>query len=369
MAESNKKPKRIFSAYGKLDKKARHWQNLPPVRESTNQFPHGDNLIYRMNLTTLEIGQGVSNFRGMVWLPFAAMTGGAVFGVGVFIKFLTLTLSGQTDELGVLWLFFMGLMSLIMVVLGLLTLALSINDLFGYIDAPVRFDRERRKVYVWASRKEGPLELDWDRITPLAQSITAPPYQVNAFKSVLLVDMDVDGDVRFEKRIPRLAQIGSALLNGEETLAAYEFVRGFMERGPQSLPAVKTHLVFRPRGIRPFVDVMSVLGGMMRPYPSLPKHQRSLGWLIFGVVLIALFSFILVPFQWTQGIAQKWTTRIPKWSQKYEELAAAGGALLPPAGSEPNDPPLLPHEKLIAGIWLMSTVAWYAFFIWAGMKH
>lgn len=64
-----KKPKRIFSAYGTLDQKARHWQRLPPVTRSTNQFPRGEELIYRMNETTLEIGQGIVHLRGWCgWL-------------------------------------------------------------------------------------------------------------------------------------------------------------------------------------------------------------------------------------------------------------------------------------------------------------
>lgn len=251
----------------------------------------------------------------------------------------------------------------------LFLLYLFLNDLLGYIDAPVRFDRIRRKVYVWASRKEGPLELDWDAITPVAQSVSAPPYQVNAFKSVLLVDMDAKGDVRFDEKIPRIARIGAALLNGEATLAAYEYVRSFMERGPQSLPPVRTHLIIRPRGIRPFVDMFGILSGLVRPYPSLPKHQRSQGLIIFGVVFIALFSMVLVPYQWTIGIAQKWTTRIPRWPKHYEELVASGGAMQPPAGSEPNDLPLLPHEKLIAAIWHVCAIAGYGWLIWHDMAH
>ena len=376
MAEAEKKvqrPRRLFSAYGSLDKRTRHWQYLPPVVQGTNHFPKGENLVYRMNDSTLEIGQGMSGLRGyagmiplavgFVLLPWMGYLGWQMLHRydGSLLDVFQPQFFGGMLEFAVAWIAIVFVL-FVGIPIGFLASVMFVNDVFGYIDAPVRFDRIRRKVYVWSSRKEGPLVLDWDRIKPVAQSVSAPPYQINQFKSVLLVEEDENGDVSFENRIPRIAQIGAALLNGEEALAAYEYVRGFMQRGPQSLPSIKTHLVMRPRGMRPFVDVLGVLGGMMRPYPSLPVHKRHPGWLVFGVLIIALFSMVLIPFQLTHAIAVKWTTRVPKWPEKYDELAVGGGPMLPPIGAEPNDPPLLPHEKLIAGIWVVSCVAWFVFF-------
>jgi hypothetical protein len=281
----------------------------------------------------------------------------------IFDQYLLSAGSPSWDGLGVT-------SDVLMVVVGLpmgvFAVALGLNDLFGYVDAPVRFDRARRKVYVWASRKEGPLELDWDRIRPVAQSITAPPYQVNSFRSVLLVDEDAEGNVLFEGRIPRIAQIGAAVLNREHTLAAYEFVRVFMERGPQALPPVKEHLILRPSGLRPWVDIWGTLKGFMRDFPSRPKHERSWFWLIAGVVFIALAAPLVWPLmQLGHAIATR-VNRIPRWPQRYEELAAIGGPLVVPPGSVPNDPPMLPHEKLIGGIWLgMVVLVWG----WIAWKH
>lgn len=246
-------------------------------------------------------------------------------------------------------------------------LSVFMDDFFGYIDAPVRFDRRRRKIYVWNSRKEGPIALDWDRIKPVAQAVSAPPYQVNAFRSVLLVDEDEEGEVRFEGLFPRIAQVGAAVLHREHTLAAYEYVRTFMERGPQALPPVKEHLVYRHRGVRPFVDLWGILQGFMHSYPSLPREERSPGWLAFGIIMVALLSCAMLPLQLAQGIAM-YTTRVPKWPEEYEALAAAGSELKPPPGAVPNTPPMLPHEKAIATLWVSTALAaylWLYFALWA----
>jgi hypothetical protein len=365
---AKKKTKRVYTAFGSLDKKTRRWQYLPRTYLPTNQLPRGEELVYNVNSTTLEIGQGMSGLRGYVGIPILT-------AVVMLIVVLIYASSGFYDAVStdfvdlkrwyeyedILSIVFFAFAAVFFLFVGLplcfLAGVLGFNDVFGYIDAPVRFDRIHRKVYVWASRKEGPLELDWDKLKVVAQSASAPPYQVNSFQSVLLVDEDADGEVQFEGRIPRIAQIGAAVLNKEHTIAAYEFVRTFMERGPDALPSVKEYLVMRPRGIRSFVDIFGILKGFMRNYPSLPKDQRYIGLRLFCIGWITLSSFVLLPIQLAQGIALKFTTRVPKWPQKYQILASVGGEMLPPKGAVPNDPALLTHEKWIAAFWVISAVS------------
>lgn len=367
MSTGRTKSKRRFSAYGSLDKKTRHWTYLPPVRQTTSQLPDGDHLVYQLNASTLEVGQGMSGVRGMFWLMAAAGLAAFAFGVTVFLR----VFSGSTQSAEMVagldavdWVLF-GLVALAVPIAVGFLLFLLIGDLFGYLDAPVRFDRVRRQVYVWSSRQQGPLVLEWDRIRPVAQSVGAPPYQVNQFRSVLLVDEDENGDVRFEDGMPRIAQIGAALLNREQTLAAYEYVRTFMERGPQAVPPVQTHLVMRPLGWRPFVDILGVCHGMMRRQASLPKPQRRPGWMVFGVVVMSVFAPVLWPLQLAQGVAVKFMARVPRWPEDYQSRAAQGGLMKPPPGAEPNDAALLPHERVITGIWVASALAVYAAIAWA----
>lgn len=358
------RPRRGLTAFGGLDKKTRRWTQLPPVSRSAGSWPNGDNLVYGLNDTTLEVGQGLGGIRGMFWLPGAVGFGGLLSVVAI----VTMIPADAGLDLDVLDRLFLGVGVLMYPFTLVFSGFLFINDLFGYLDSPLRFDRARRKVYVWTSRKEGPLVLDWDQVKPVAQSVNAPPYHLNQFRSVLLVDEDEHGEVRFDGRYPRIAQIGAALLNKEQVRAAYEYVRVFMEQGPQHLPKVSTSLVMRPRGWRPFVDIVGICRGMMRDYPSLPKHRRKPGWLAFGVILVALFAFVLWPLQLAQGFAVKVTARVPKWSAEYEAMAAEGGPLLPPAGSMPNDAPMLPHERVITGIWVASACLVYALIAWSVVR-
>ena len=350
----SKRALRNLKAFGALDQRARGWQNLPPVNRFSGESARGDDLVFSMNQTTLEIGQGLSGLRGYLWVVGFSYMGSLLFGLGTIAWYEFVAEAKGPPANMPLW---FDLLTYFLIlpasVLGFLFSAMIfLNDLFGYADSPVRFDRARRKVYVWASRKAGPLELDWDRLQPLTQSATPLPVQVNPMKSVLLVERDAQGNVLFDGDYPRIAQVGHAGLTREASVAAYEFVRVFMEQGSQALPPVKTYLVWRPRGLRPFVDIFGLMGTLMRSYPSLPKHQRNPGWLVFGVLGIGLFSVAFLPLQIAQGIAQRWGNRIPKWGQPYRDYAALGGAMAPPPGAQPNDLPLLPHEKLIATIWV-----------------
>lgn len=355
--QPSKKALRLLKAYGALDQRARGWQNLPPVNRFSGESALGDDLVFGMNQTTLEIGQGLSGLRGYLW-PGMAVTGIALAGAILFYLLVGVPYVLTDPVVNVAAIGGWGLVSISFFLLvcavpfAAFSIMVFLNDLFGYADSPVRFDRARRKVYVWASRKAGPLELDWDRLQPLTQSATALPVQVNPMKSVLLVERDAQGNVLFDGDYPRIAQVGHAGLTREASVAAYEFVRVFMEQGPQALPPVKTYLVWRPRGLRPFVDIFGLMGTLMRSYPSLPKHQRKPGWLVFGVLGIGLFSVAFLPLQLAQGIAQRWGNRIPKWGQPYRDYAALGGTMAPPSGAQPNDLPLLPHEKFIAAFWV-----------------
>src|SRR5471030_1450976 len=74
---------RKVSAYGPLDRAVRQWRGLGSVRISTGTMPNGDSLVYRMNATTLEIGQGANTFKGMMGL--AGLIGGLAMFFALFV--------------------------------------------------------------------------------------------------------------------------------------------------------------------------------------------------------------------------------------------------------------------------------------------
>lgn len=349
-----------FRAFGSLDQRTRHWQKLPPVSARSGETPRGDELVYQSNGTTLEVGQGASTFRGFVGF---AMSGFLAAGVwllfGVIGPILLAGGFGSVEAQGGWTIVVAGSIILPFFVLALFFAASVVaTDFFGYVDLPLRFDRVRRKVYVWSARAAGPLVLDWDTITPIAQSASAPPYQFNAFRSVLLVDLDPSGEVRFEGRVPRIAQIGAAVLDRGHTIAAYEFVRVFMEQGPAALPPVHERIAWRP-GMRSWVDIFGFLKGSIRGWPDRPPAERKVGWLVAGIVAMTLTAPMFWPLQLSQAIALR-TTRIPRWPAAYERMASEGGPLTAPPGSRPNDAPLLPHELAVGLLWVASAFCTYA---------
>jgi hypothetical protein len=96
-ADKKIKRKRRFSAYGSLDKKQRQWRYLPSVTKPCGVKASGDELVYRVNNTTLEIGQGAGSFRG--FLGVGAL---CAFGAMLYGTFIALFGISKTDfeELG-----------------------------------------------------------------------------------------------------------------------------------------------------------------------------------------------------------------------------------------------------------------------------
>ncbi|WP_343656583.1 hypothetical protein, partial [Paraburkholderia caribensis] len=160
-----------------------------------------------MNDTTLEIGQGANTFKGMVGLATAVFLPGTVF-----VPYLTFTtLTREVWELSHFGVVVSIVASLLCIPMGIWFLSIFLTDFFGYTDALLRFDRTRRKVWMFVGTRT-PIELDWDRLTPVSQGITPANTNVNTFRAVLLVDLDEQGEVRFDGHFPRIASLGQTSL-------------------------------------------------------------------------------------------------------------------------------------------------------------
>ncbi|PTD94948.1 hypothetical protein, partial [Pseudothauera lacus] len=216
--------KRRFGAFGSIDRKYRQWRYLPGVRHGSDARPDGERLVYRINETTLEIGGGGSFVRGYLWplgLAFCVAT-----ATLVVMSFLILLDAQSSSTEDVFWDYVIVVAFFFLAFLcGVFGAMLFIGDLFGYTDAPVRFDRARRRIYAWRDHPQGPEEYDWDAVKVVTQDVRGPTQVATSFKSVLLVDEDEHGEVRFSRKLPRIVQIGEVSASPEQALQAYEFVR------------------------------------------------------------------------------------------------------------------------------------------------
>ncbi|SAL80815.1 hypothetical protein AWB71_06202 [Caballeronia peredens] len=350
-AKDNKWARRMrkASAYGPLDRALRQWRSLGSVRTGTGVKPNGDAMVYRMNDTTLEIGQGVNTFKGMVGL--AGLFGLAVSMFGIKMAVILLTDFGTPGVLGITAEI---VVSLLFILGGLWFSAIFVTDFFGYTDALVRFDRTRRKLWMFVGTRE-PIEMDWDSLTPVSQGITPANSNINAFRAVLLVDLDAQGDVKFEGRWPRIVSIGQTSLNEQQAISQYEYVRAFMENGPRGLPACETYLEHRNnlRSLVGFYGTLDQISG----YRSTVDEQR-----ITKIVLATLFwtvmSCVFLPFTLATWIAYRFN-RVPKWPARIEAYAEEGGKMHPPDDACSQNRSIVWKEIPFIALWLGSALCVY----------
>ena len=319
-----------------IEKAFRQWRVLGSVSQGTSTAPNGDDMVYRMNTTTLEIGQGIGGIKGGI--VFAGMVGIVATG--------GLVLGGVSDMLSAdYWRAANGLFDQfasyfllpVFVLAGfplfLVFTSLFLNAVFGYTDAPARFDRVRRKVWVFAGKRE-PMELDWDQLTPVVQSATPANVSVHTFHTLKLVDLDADGEVKVDGWHPRMVQIGPAFLDDQSVIAKYEFVRRFMEDGPQPC---KNYLQHR-RNLRELFNLAGCLDAVREADSSKGVGIYFVAFILFGVIGTTFFLFSVADY------IASWTNRVPRWPQRLEAYAAQGGPMCPPPGAKPQRKSIVAKE-------------------------
>jgi hypothetical protein len=347
---------RKASAHGPLHRAVRQWRGLGSVRTSTGTVPNGDALVYRMNATTLEIGQGANTFKGMMGL--AGLVG--VWASYMVLIVLTPTFfeDGEFRTHPIAALVATSIDVIFILPVGLLFLTIFLTDFFGYTDALLRFDRVRRKVWMFVGTRS-PIELDWDRLTPVSQGITPANSNINTFRSVLLVDLDAEGDVKFDGRFPRIASLGQTSLNEEQAISQYEYVRQFMELGPAHLPSCATYLEHRTV----FRDIVRFFGFL--------DLARNIDWrrpgetggygLVFANLFCMLLGWGILPFNLASYIAYR-CNRIPKWPKDIDDYAKDGGEMRPPEGAASERLRIVLKEVPFILLWVGCAFAVYAWF-------
>jgi hypothetical protein len=342
------------SAYGPLDRAVRQWRDLGSVRTGTGAVPNGDALVYRMNATTLEIGQGANTFKGMMGLA------GLVGALAMFFALLIMSpdfISFATSERywGLL-IFTLAADVIVFLPMGLLFLTIFLTDFFGYTDALLRFDRVRRKVWMFVGTRS-PIELDWNRLTPVSQGITPANSNINTFRSVLLVDLDAEGDVKFDGKYPRIASVGQTSLNEQQAISQYEYVRQFMELGPAHLPSCATYLEHRTV----FRDIVRFFGFL--------DLARNIDWrrpgetggygLVFASLFCMLLGWAFLPFDLATYIAYR-CNRVPKWPAAIEAYSNDGGEMTRPVGAASGRMRIVLKEVPFILLWVGCAFAVYA---------
>ncbi|WP_163142035.1 DUF6708 domain-containing protein [Arhodomonas sp. KWT] len=103
------------------------------------------------------------------------------------------------------------------------------NDWFTYRHAPIRFNRRTRQVHVfYTPRFGGPRSYDWDALT--AQILETGRGKVTYYV-LTMTAADPSGRYYYDR-----FEVGNQLLHREEGIRWWEYIRRFMEEGPDSVP-------------------------------------------------------------------------------------------------------------------------------------
>ena len=114
-----------------LENTVRRWRSLGTVYQGAGVKPDGNYLVYGMNATTLEIGQGSNGQKGMMGLSallgFAAMTG--LWVLGYFMA--NMDPKGLVNDIETWALVLMALVYLLSIPMAWAFLRVFLTDFFG----------------------------------------------------------------------------------------------------------------------------------------------------------------------------------------------------------------------------------------------
>ena len=193
--------------------------------------PHGSGRVIRMNSIYLELVDGIYPNRGM-------MSSAGIFAVGMFLFAITAIAHGvifgfylnpdwdRHDEIPMLS--SMGLVTITCALLlaGVVAFNRNIGEWFRYTHYPMRFNRRNRMVYVFRG-DDTVLEAPWDEVY-FTLRVNSQAFGVRTLGICGLLMKD-------PKTVKEMFVFGYASSSRDYCLRHWEFIRRYMEEGPQAV--------------------------------------------------------------------------------------------------------------------------------------
>jgi hypothetical protein len=296
-----------------LKQHARNLKRLPRHQILAGQA-EAYQMVYAVNPVYLEMTQGgVSPMRG--W-------GALIFVLGLYATYLGLEVSWlSVQRMTTVGATAGGIALEVAMVVVMLTCAalpalwLYLN-FFSVTDAVARFDRKRRKVWVW--RPKQPLELDWDRLQPAVSSGAASAHMPSRIYTGLYAEFTPNGELVTTNGQPHVVQVGGVSGAEEGVRPALEYVRVFMEQGSQALPPPGALLRHRPR----WYAMVNFFGMADEWADHLAGRPTPLGKPWVRTIAFVVFFPLLFPLQFTNWLALR-IAPLPRWPRELEQMHAA----------------------------------------------
>lgn len=192
---------------------------------------HASGRVIRLNSTYLELVDGIYSNRG-------TMSAVGLFGAGLLSFFLLISWWStfadfyfnpnwdHRDESAML--LFMGFATIVssLFIAGVITFNRTIGEWFRYTHYPMRFNRQNRMVYVF--RGDGTvLEVPWDKAY-FTLRVNSQAFGIRTLGICGLVLKDA-------QTVEEMFVFGYASSSQDDCLRHWEFIRRYMEEGPQAV--------------------------------------------------------------------------------------------------------------------------------------
>ncbi|MCP3716894.1 DUF6708 domain-containing protein [Paraburkholderia sp. CNPSo 3281] len=273
------------------------------VRKPASDKTEDGHVVFRMNDVFLDVCN--TSYLQSGWATLAFLVG---FPAAIYGGWQAVLFTRYGELVPVFWAFFGCL-----VLLGVLCVVLLLRDCFNYRHKTVRFNRKNRMVY--AFRHNGPggvIAVPWDKAFFFPHRLPSAAMFGGAPTLMRCYVMDDDG-----KTIKDTFSFGVRVVNGDdetdewgkkvlgEVLANFEFIRQFMEAGPEHLTVER----YLPEG------------------PSL-KASFSIwfeGFKEVGSVAKVLVTFVALPAALlaTLHYIGQLTSREPVWPDDVQRASAS----------------------------------------------
>ncbi|MGE6527648.1 DUF6708 domain-containing protein [Pseudomonas sp. NPDC077382] len=282
---------------------------LAPPHIPTGQPPKDVlNTIRRKNDIFLDIGDySVGSFVMMIW-PLLLL----------FIFFMPLPAAEDSAEFKALyWFGFMCFCGLPILML--------LYSLIKPVPPPVRFNRQRREVYV--PREDGHYWIvPWEQVTAAATSVSSIGQHGKTTQGLLVVGF-TNPDPNAKKE-DREFSLGFSCGGGTTAMCLWECIRSYMEVGPEAVPSSRL-------GKRPYSDTQigSIVTSLMKG--DIKDVLHGLFFVLFLGTYFAekIQNLKLAPppdlkspeiIEWSKPLpAEQWARRSPELEQAIAEREAA----------------------------------------------
>lgn len=312
-------------------KQAVHSARLLNPQTPLAGWASGEQMVYELNPVFLEIGQGGSSpMRGWgvgILVPgFSFFSFSGALGFWYCISQIwaprpnwNQALMAEVPSIN-WWELLLGapVGLILMLASGLFAFLIFTLAFLVVTDATIRLNHKRQMAYLWTGK--GVIEIPWSRLTPRIESSVATAYATVKTYRGQYAELGPDGEPLRTRGIPHVFQCGQISAAEEGVRPSMEFVRLFMEAGPQAVKPPQRLLQHRPHwyamvnffGLADFwVDWKA-----QRGQPGAPKAP----WV--ATLFAALLFPVLFPFQITNWLALR-IAPIPKWPKDVAAMHKA----------------------------------------------